>query len=308
MAIKYVVAHRTDPNNVGDIASNPLQYFLPRDEYEIIDVADLGAASYREDVPLIVGGGGLISNEFIGNDYLSSLLESPDRLQLERLWDDTWNLSNPDYQELHQEFHKKYQELISSTMEKIEPVKSPRFVWGAGYNGPEDIEFDNIKWPKTLSKYKKVGIRDYNRGSRFLWVPCASCMHPAFDKEYEIKNDVIWFEHKKQMIRDFGKDPIPRFINSGDNIEQTIELLGSANIILTNSYHGAYWGTLLKKKVIVVGGIWSGKFKFFKHRPTILGKKDEWQDFREVTPVYENALEECREANRQFWKIIQQDR
>ena len=306
MAIKYVVAHRADPNNVGDIASNPLQYFLPRDEYEIIDVASLDKTAYREDVPLIVGGGGLIGNNFMGEDYLSQLLESSDKLQLERLWAESWNISNPQYSELYKEFNIKYQDLISSTMEKISPISTLRYVWGAGHNSPDDVEFTKIRWPKVLSRYRHVGIRDYSETSRFAWAPCASCMHPALTKTYAVKNDVIWFEHKKQMIKDFGNDPIPRFINSGNNIEQTIELLGSANIILTNSYHGAYWGTLLKKRVIVVGGGWSSKFKFFKHQPTILGKKEEWQHYRETAPVYENALDECRAATQAFWQTIQQ--
>lgn len=306
MAIKYVVAHRLDPNNVGDIASNPLQYFLPRDEYETIDVSNLGEIPYSENVPLIVGGGGLIGNVSIGDDYLSNLLESPDRLQLERLWADSWKLSNVEYQEIFQNFSNKYHDLISSTLEKIQPVTLPRYIWGAGHNSPDDTTFDKIKWPKVLSKYNKIGIRDFSNTSRFEWTPCASCMHPALTKKYSIKNDVIWFEHKKQMIKDFGTDPIPRFINSGDNVEQTIELLGSANIILTNSYHGAYWGTLLKKKVIVVGGAWSSKFKFFKHPPVLLGKKDEWQNYRDHAPVYDSALDECRSATQEFWQNIKQ--
>lgn len=306
MTIKYVVAHRVDPNNVGDIASNPLQYFLPRDEYEIIDVASLDRTAYREDVPLIVGGGGLIGNNFMGEDYLSQLLESSDKLQLERLWTESWNISNPMYTELYEEFNIKYQDLISATMEKISPVSTLRYVWGAGHNSSDDVEFNKIQWPKVLSRYKRVGIRDYSKTSRFAWTPCASCMHPALTESYAVKNDVIWFEHKKQMIKDFGQDSIPRFVNSGSNIEQTIELLGSANTILTNSYHGAYWGTLLKKRVIVVGR-WSSKFNFFKHQPTILGKKEEWKDYRETAPVYENALEECRTATQLFWQTIQQN-
>jgi hypothetical protein len=308
MAIKYVVAHRTDPNNVGDIASNPLQYFLPRDEYEIIDVAALGDTAYTENVPLIVGGGGLIGNEFMGDEFLSKLLESSDRMQLERLWANSWEVSNPSHHTLFRDFNTKYHELISSTMEKISPVTAPRYIWGAGHNSPTDTVFEKIKWPKVLSRYKSIGIRDYDKNSRFTWTPCASCMHPALSKTYAVKNDVIWFEHKKQLIKDFGKDPIPRFINSGDNIEQTIELLGSANTILTNSYHGAYWGTLLKKKVIVVGGAWSSKFKFFKHPPIVLNKKEEWQDYREVAPIYENALDECRIATQEFWKELKDNR
>jgi len=304
MTVKFVVAHRMDPNNVGDIASNPLQYFLNRDEYEIIDVAHIGEIPYKENVPLIVGGGGLIGNEFIGNDYLNELLESPDRSQLERMWQDSWTLCNTGYKDVYDDFYKRYQILIHETLEKLKPVDKPRFVWGAGHNSDGEIPFEKIKWPKALSKYKLVGLRDYHSSSRFQWVPCSSCMHPAFDQKYTIKNDVIWFEHKKQMIKDFGQDPIPRFINTGNNIEQTIELLGSANIILTNSYHGAYWGSLLKKQVIIVGGTWSSKFKFIKHAPIILDKREDWKNFRDTAPIWENALEECRQANKNFWKQI----
>jgi hypothetical protein len=131
-------------------------------------------------------------------------------------------------------------------------------------------------------------------------------MHPALNREYAIRNDVIIFEHKKQLIKDFGTEPIPRFINSGNNLDQTIELLGSANTILTNSYHGAYWGTLLKKRVMIIGGAWSSKFKFFKHPPTILGKKDNWKDYYDRTPIYYTALDECISATKSYWNTIKE--
>ena len=305
MAIKFVVAHRKDPNNVGDIASNPLQYFLKESEYQTIDVANLDREAYPTDVPLIVGGGGLIGNDFFG-DFYRDLLVSPDRRQLERIWEETWITKNPKYEMLAKEFHNSYQDLISKTLEKIDKVTAPRAVWGAGHNGAETTDFSSIKWPRSFSMYHDVGIRDYSSESRFDWAPCASCMHPALRKNYTIKNDVIWFEHKKQLIKDFGKDTIPRFINSGANVEQTIELLGSANIILTNSYHGAYWGTLLKKKVIIVGGAWSSKFNFFKHKPFILGKKDYWKDCVDQTTTYNRALDECIAATEKFWNKIKE--
>jgi hypothetical protein len=305
MSIKFVVAHSKDPNNVGDIASNPLQYFLKESEYQTIDVGNLGQEAYPVDVPLIVGGGGLIGNDFFG-DFFNDLLEPPDRLQLERMWSETWITANPKYSNLSKEFHNSYQDLISKTLEKIDKVTAPRAVWGAGHNGAETKEFSSIKWPKALAKYKLVGIRDYDPSSRFEWVPCASCMHPALKKTYAIKNDVIWFEHKKQLIKDFGKDTIPRFINSGANVEQTIELLGSTNIILTNSYHGAYWGTLLKKKVIIAGGAWSSKFNFFKHKLFILGKKDYWKDCVDQTITYNHALDECVAATEQYWNRVKE--
>lgn len=304
MAVKFVVAHRADPNNVGDIASNPLQYFLKEDEYQIVDVASIGSSIYDPTLPMIVGGGGLIDNDFMG-DFFDQLFESPDAQQLKRMYADSWTLANPIYKELYDQFNSRYHQLVSEFLTLINPTIAPRFIWGAGHNGSPEMEFIKIRWPKAFAKFRLIGLRDFNPASKYHWVPCASCMHPAFDKEYEIKNDIIWFEHKKQLIKDFGKDPIPRFINSGDNIEQTIELLGSANTILTNSYHGAYWGTLLKKKVIVVGGAWSSKFKFLKHSPVILGKKDNWRDAIDTTPIYDNALEECRKANRDYWTLIQ---
>lgn len=306
MAIKYVVAHRKDPNNVGDIASNPLQYFLKPDEYMSIDVAHIGEEAYPEDVPLIVGGGGLIGNNFMG-DFFASMCESSDRNQIERMWDNFWTLSNPDYKELYDDFHENLRQKTSELLNKIKPVTAPRIIWGAGHNSEDTSkEFPDIKWPKVFAKYKLVGLRDYNPASKFNWTPCASCMHPAFDRTYKIKNDIIWFEHKKQLIKssEFGPASIPRFVNSGNNIEQTIELLGSANTIITNSYHGVYWGTLLKKKVILAGGVWSSKFKYFKHPPTIVGKKETWEDCMDETIAYPNALEECRKATNEYWQRI----
>lgn len=309
MAKKFVVAYRKDPNNVGDIASNPLQYFLKTDEYDSIDVANLGKEPYDDQLPMIVGGGGLIGNTFFGDDYIKELLESSDRLSLERMYEESWALKNPRHKDIWQDFSDQYQELMNKTLEKIQPVTAPRFVWGAGYNGDGDLDaMHKIRWPKSLANYKLVGIRDYSEdGGRFNWVPCASCMHPSLEKKYPIKNDVIFFEHKKQLIKptEFGNEAVPRFINSGSNVDQTIELLGSANTILTNSYHGAYWGILLGKRVIIVGGAWSSKFHFFKHKVPILTKKDDWRDFLQHTQLYPDALEECRQVTRSWWNRIQ---
>lgn len=308
MAIKAVVAHRADPNNIGDIASNPLQYFLPRDEYEILDVANLGQKTWDENLPLIVGGGGLIGNSFMG-DFYREMLQSPDKMQLERLANDSWGISNHKYKELWQDFNNQFYPLIRKTIEQIDDISAPRFVWGAGHNNSDgELEWHQIKWPKALAQYEKVGIRDFHPNSRFDWTPCASCMHGAFDKKYEIKNDIIWFEHKKQLIKstDFGNHPIPRFVNSGNNLEQTIELLGSANTILTNSFHGAYWGILLNKKVIVVNP-WSTKFKWFKHQPgKVAGKKIDWEELIDTTITHPDALEDCREATIKYWNEIKQ--
>lgn len=300
MSIKFVVAHRKDANNVGDIASNPLQYFLPSDQYQTIDIADLKNEVYDSSIPLILGGGGLLGNSFFG-DVAAELLSTPDRQQLQALGENEWKLVNHSHSDVHQRFQSAYRELIASTLEQIPEKTGPKYVWGAGHN--DSAETEKVKYSKFLSEYRAVGIRDYQENSRYDWVPCASCMHPALRGNYTIKNDVIWFEHKKQLIRDFGKDSIPRFVNSGSNIEQTIELLGSANIILTNSYHGAYWGTLLGKRVVVVDS-WSTKFTMMKHQPAFKNKKITWQEAAEQAKVHTGALDECISATQNFWNRI----
>lgn len=299
--VKFVVAHRRDENNVGDIASNPLQYFLQPSEYQVVDVIDLGKESYPSNVPIVVGGGGIIGNEFIGNS-IEKIFSAADKLQLEQLWKSRWQLCNPENRELQQQFTQEYHVLIKKYIDKIPAIQSPKFLWGAGHNS--DLKKErrpSIDYPSYIVNFDLIGVRDY--GTDFEWVPCASCMHPALRKTYPIKNEIIWFEHKKQLTKDFGHESIPRFINSGANIDQTIELLGSANVILTNSYHGAYWGTLLKKKVILVGA-WSSKFYNMRHQPYMLEKNADLSSIINRVPVYHSALDECINATETFWKKI----
>lgn len=298
MSLKFVVAHRKDPNNVGDIASNPLQYFLKSNEYQTIDVANLQKEEYPTDIPLILGGGGLIANDFFGN-VTAKLLDTPDRLQLIEM-QKSWKLVDKSQDKVHGEFKQRYAKAFEYAFNSLPAVSAPRYAWGVGHNSSD---MDICEYPAELNNYQEVGIRDYN--NRYNWAPCASCMHPALNKKYTIKNRVIWFEHKKQLIKDrgFGHDPIPRFINSGNNIEQTIELLGSAEIVLTNSYHGAYWATLLGRRVIVVGP-WSSKFHFMRHRPTLITADQDWKEAVESSNVYSDALDECIDATEQFWNRI----
>jgi hypothetical protein len=299
---KFIVVHRKDPNNVGDVASNPLQYFLKPDEYQTIDVVNLKTEIYPSNIPVIVGGGGLIGNDFIG-ESIRDVLSGADKNQLTHLWQSRWKTSNPANLDLNKEFIIKYQELISEYLNKVNVDRSLKILWGAGHNGEVSKKSKGtFEYPSWLSEFNLLGVRDWNQSHP--WAPCASCMHPALRKSYTIKNDVIFFEHKKQLMKDFGNDPIPRFVNSGSNVEQTIELLGSANIILTNSYHGAYWGTLLKKKVIVVGP-WSTKFYSLRHMPALLEKDESWKNAVDKAKIYSASLDECASATETFWKNIQ---
>ena len=301
---KFIVVHRKDQNNVGDIASDPLQYFLKKDQYTSIDITEYNATAIPDNTHVIVGGGGLIENQFFGS-LVEHVLKNHDLKQIINIPQEIWKLSSGVNKQIRDEFFAKLNPLIKEYSDKIQKDNSRRIVWGAGHN------VDGIKKSKGfleystyLQQYDMVGIRDY--GQHYNWVPCASCMHPAFKKTYAIKNDIIFFEHKKQLIKssDFGDKPIPRFINSGNNIEQTVELLGSANIIFTNSYHGAYWGTLLNKRVVIVDP-WSSKFFAFKHQPSFLSKGENLDKAIQSAKTFNTALDECRSATETYWKQIQ---
>lgn len=302
MAKCYVV-HRIDKNNVGDMASNPLQYFLKPDEYVSIDITNIAATHIPDNMPVIAGGGGLLANDFM-EDSLRELTVASDKNNLLTLANQYWKEANGSNKAIRDEFFAKFNPLVKEFIDKLDNSKSPRIIWGAGHNGDYLKKIKGtLQYPKWLRDFDLVGVRDY--AQQYEWVPCASCMHPALRKQYTIKNDVIWFEHKKQLIKstEFGTDPIPRFINSGDNIEQTIELLGSANTIITNSYHGAYWGTLLKKRVIVVDA-WSSKFNAMKHSPYFLSKGEYWKDHVDRVPLHHSALDECINATEQYWNKV----
>lgn len=299
---KCYVVHRVDRNNVGDMASNPLQYFLGKSEYKVIDITDINS-TYLEDKPVIVGGGGLIANEFM-EDSIRDLTVPSDKNQILNLANWYWKYTSAANKSVRDEFFSKLNPLVKEYVDKLDATKSPRIIWGAGHNGEYHKKLKgNLEYPAWLRDFDSVGIRDY--GQEYKWTPCASCMHPALRKKYTIKNEVIWFEHKKQLVKstEFGTDPIPRFVNSGDNVEQTIELLGSANIIITNSYHGAYWGTLLKKKVIVAEP-WSSKFNAMKHMPYILSKGEYWKDIIDNISTYNEALDESINATEIYWRSI----
>jgi len=297
--IKYIVAHRKDPNNIGDIASNPLQYFLKSDQYQTIDAAHLIKESYPLDVPLILGGGGLIGNSVFGN-IVADALSSPDELQLKIISQNKWKPMDPNNNELHGHFKTEFGNLMNHVLSLAKKPTAPRYVWGAGHNAAPG---EPLIYPEELNQYQQVGVRDSN--TNFTWAPCASCMHPAFRKKYNKRHRAIWFEHKKQLIkdRDFGSEPMLRFTNTGTDMDQTIELLASAEIVLTNSYHGAYWATLLGCRVIVVGP-WSTKFDHMRHPPVQIPLGQPWQEAVDQTQQYNHALEECQAATENFWNKI----
>jgi hypothetical protein len=201
--------------------------------------------------------------------------------------------------------------------------------WGVGHQAYGDYSNASTKYleySKYLDKFDLVGIRDY--GSKYNWVPCASCMHPSFDKKREIKHDFVVFSHKKFQLK---IDKFPRMTNEAKSIDEVLDFLGSGDTILTSSYHGTYWGILLGRKVLAFP--FSSKFYELKHQPGIYSvqkwnqskirlsvfgkliyefryknkyscKTDEWQDALNHCNYYPDSLQESRSSNQEYYSQI----
>ncbi|MWB94486.1 hypothetical protein GON26_08930 [Flavobacterium sp. GA093] len=164
--------------------------------------------------------------------------------------------------------------------------------WGVGHNNPSFTASDTFY--KQIAEFKLIGIRDDNiLGTD--WVPCVSCMNPVFDHNYEVKFDVGIIGHENITIGNF--DGLP-YIPNNSKFEDLIQFIGSVETVVTNSYHAMYWGMLMKKKVIVIPN--SSKMFSFKYKVPICNDITRFKDYLNKTIVYDELLQECREANSKF--------
>ena len=171
--------------------------------------------------------------------------------------------------------------------------------WGGGSNthGGDDLEDDC----KLLGEIDLVGVRDY--GLPFRWVPCVSCMHGYFDEPIQREREVVVYEHQDYPIEISGGAGFARMDNRESDFSKVIHFLGSAESVITSSYHGAYWATLLGCKVVVANSF-SSKFKRFKHAP-VISSQENIRDSLKQAQDYSDALGECREANKEFARDVE---
>jgi len=186
----------------------------------------------------------------------------------------------------------KHTDLVSSSNYKN------LIIWGIGHNFGWK---ENMWWPEWMTNSSLWGIRDYIKGYENNYVPCVSCMHPAFDKSYKIKYDHGYFLHHFSSKYKPQENDIVMY-NDNTNFDEVIEFIGSCKTLITDSYHGAYWGLLLGKDVRVVS--WTTKFNNFKTKPVILDKIENWRKHKPIVP-WPKYLKDCRTLNINFYKKVQ---
>lgn len=198
--------------------------------------------------------------------------------------------------------HKKFSNCIETLLQN-QPKHS--VLWGIGHNfgykhGKKSK--DNPYYPQWINQCNLVGIRDWIKHYEKYYLPCVSCMHTAFDKTYNEQHEYVYFVHatKSKFKNTYTRYPYMK--NNEMNFEKVIEFLASGNTVITDSYHGAYWGQLLGKNVQVAS--WSVKFNHMKYQPHILESIND-KPVR-IDNCIDGFLQESRELNKNFYnKFIQ---
>ena len=219
-AMSRFALHRVDPSNVGDLASAPALWAPELSGSDHIDVLDGTLA--RLDARAAEGPTLAVvgGGGLFGNPWFAASLEALAEMRGRR----------PNLRVV---------------------------VWGAGWN----THFDRTREadPALLEVADLVGVRD--RRSDWPWVPCASVLHPAFADPLPPAVPLVCFTHKRAQIlaaqaADAG---VPARSNAGPDVGGAIAHLASGETVVTDTYHGAYWATLLGRKVAITGAF-STKF------------------------------------------------
>lgn len=187
--------------------------------------------------------------------------------------------------------------IFNGLLEHLARIKGKGLIvtWGIGHNTHHANQID--QFPYYLDAFDLNGIRDY--GSKYRWVPCASCMSKSFNNPPEPVHDIVIYEHKDFKIK---VDGFPRSNNAGGDFDSKVSFLASGDIIITNTYHGAFWGMLLGRKVLVVEPFSS---KFYGLHPGLhITDASSWAEQIRSLKSFPDFLQYCQEANRVYYQIV----
>lgn len=195
-------------------------------------------------------------------------------------------------------------------------------LWGIGHNFQQGVHLDPTTgwrrrvlkdgvtrlWPEWLAKADLVGVRDWDAG--MPWVPCASCMLPAFDvlREREPEHEFIVLNHYERGID--TTQPLAAGIefehitNNTEDIFETLTRLASAKVVVSNSYHALYWAMMLGRGAVAVEPN-STRFHGFRW-PISYASQADWLVAVEHARSAPEALEQAREANIEFSQRVLQ--
>lgn len=181
------------------------------------------------------------------------------------------------------------------------PKDARAVLWGVGTSRHGQLEPP----PFDTDRFALIGLREY--GLSDIWAPCASCMSDLFDRDYEITREAVRFDNADPSIQ--ARYPMACDLPVMDNtasFDEIVAFLGSAEVVVTHSYHACFWALLLGRKVVCAP--YSSKFHWFKHPPAYSSQGGlDWREKAREAQVYPEALAECREASRAFYERVMEE-
>lgn len=248
--------------NAGDVYSSPL-LFYNFDGYNTEQINDFNLVKKLENNIVIFGGGGILDTNKNRSSYYKNLNQS----NIYFHWGSGSNRLNP--------------EKTNWRPKKIE------------LNIDDDI----------LENFVYVGRRDYfsKYYNKHEYVPCVSCKIPQLQDDYKIEREIGVVQHKwLQQITNLNYPKTSMRLSN--DVSEIIKFIGESEAIVTGSFHAAYWGLLMGKKVII-NGAWSSKFDTIKYKPVSLSNNIKKDIEKCVIPPLE-YLKECIELNDKFYDKI----
>ena len=136
-------------------------------------------------------------------------------------------------------------------------------LWAIGESQKD--EFDQQKKITNLP-FLHWGLRDLDRVTDEHFLPCVSCLHPMLDIDISGSGTVLFLNADVDVTsNDNRKNYTALAEERGWNIvfnncseKEMEQILSGHKHIITNSYHGAYWGLLTGHNVTLFG--YSSKF------------------------------------------------
>jgi len=190
---------------------------------------------------------------------------------------------------------------LTSWAEGRAPKGAKAILWGTGSTNHGETE------PSPDPEgFDMIGTREwtFDREVTGKYVPCASCMSPLFNLKYYVKHEAVRFMNASPQIKSrypLGANDLPTMENT-ESFEDTIMFLGSAETVVTNSFHGMYWATLLGKRVIFQP--YSSKFWRQKFPAAMIANANDWRGVAGWVKQHPNALADCRAQNWSFYERV----
>lgn len=190
---------------------------------------------------------------------------------------------------------------LHKTFGRFDIEAKHRIAWGVSTVQSSVL---SLKYWRAFRRLDLVGSRDWG-DDRFPWVPCATCMSPLFDRPQPETQDVVLYLHhwKSDAQRVNRSEGVPVLENNNTSLDETIDFLASGRVVVSNSYHGVFWGLILGKKVLCLP--FSKKFSHYRIPPGYADPST-WTNEIHKAQGSDELLELCRDASNSFANTVRE--